>query len=240
MNLYADSTYPVDDTHAALHRDELRSLAHPGTWGTAAERTAIAAESRRARCEAGLQESVGDEALADGAELPAAARDLARRVALGGMSVDRDFFEQVRGAGIGAGAYVEIVGVVARLAHLDVFARGIGVSSRPLAAPTETRAPRRERPHEACDEGFFVPSIPAAPAGGAVAESIYGKGPAANILRSLSLVPDEARRLNRILDTEYFSMASIFDLTYSSLEGVSRPQIELVAARVSALNQCFY
>ena len=32
----------------------------------------------------------------------------------------------------------------------------------------------------------------------------------------------------------------VINLTYSSLESLSRPQIELVAARVSALNQCFY
>ncbi|MGE0485968.1 MAG: alkylhydroperoxidase-related (seleno)protein [Gammaproteobacteria bacterium] len=240
MSLYADSRYPVGDAYAALHGDELDSFARPGTWGTAAERTAIAAVARRARTEAGVQESVDDESLADGAELPAAARELAHRVALGGATIDREYFEQVRAAGLGEGAYVEIVGIVARLAHLDVFARGIGVPSRPLAAPTETHAPSRERPREARDEGFFVPSIPAAPAGGAVAESLYGKGPAANILRSLSLVADEARRLNRVVDTEYFSMATIFDLTHSSLEALSRPQIELVAARVSALNRCFY
>jgi hypothetical protein len=240
MDLYPDARFPVGARYQAMHTDELESFARPGTWGTAAERTAIAAEARSARCAAGMQESVGDEALAECAELPGAARDLARRVALGGMAVDRDYFEQTRGAGVGEGEYVEIVGIVARLAHLDVFARGIGVPSRPLAAPNESHAPSRERPREACAEGFFVPSVPAAPAGGALAESIYGTGPAANILRSLSLVPDEARRLNRVVDTEYFSMETIFDLTRSSLEGLSRPQIELVAARVSALNQCFY
>ena len=42
------------------------------------------------------------------------------------------------------------------------------------------------------------------------------------------------------MDTEYFSLETIFDLDYSSLPAVSRRQIEIVAAKVSALNQCFY
>jgi hypothetical protein len=73
-----------------------------------------------------------------------------------------------------------------------------------------------------------------------LAESLYGKNPAANIIRSLSLVPDEARRLNTVIGQEYFTGETIFDLAYSSHEALSRPQIELIAARVSALNQCFY
>lgn len=240
MNLYADSAYPLAEDIEALHRDELSSFARAGTWGTARERTAIAAEARRARSSAGIQASVGDEALSDCARLPAAARELARRVALGGMTIDRAFCAEVLSQGVSEGAYVEIVGVVARLTHLDVFARGIGVPARALDEPDDSAAPSFERPARARDEGFFVASLPSAPEGGAVAESIFSKAPAPNILRSLSLVPDEARRLNRIVNREYFSLETIFDMTYSSLESLDRPQIELVAARVSALNQCFY
>ena len=240
MSLYADAVFPVPAATAELHADELRSYAEPGTWGTAAERTTIAAEARRARVDAGIQESIGDEHLVDSAGLPAAARQLARDVALGGTTIDRGYCAAVQATGVTEGAYVEIVGLVARLAHLDVFARGIGVPARALATPNDDHAPTFERPPEATNEGFFTATVPNAPAGGELAVSLYGKHKAANILRSLSLVPDEARRLNRIMDQEYFSMENIFDLTHSSHAALSRPQIELVAARVSALNQCFY
>lgn len=240
MSLYLDSELPVPESITAIHEDELLSFARPGTWGTARQRTAIVAEARKARCEAGVQERIGDEALADKAELPEAARRLAREVALGGTGIDRKFSEQAQADGLAEGAYVEIVGLVVRLAHLDVFARGIGVPSRQLHEPVEDRTPSMETPSVAKQEGFFTASIPSAPAGGDLAVELFGKEPAPNIVRSLSLVPDEARRLNNILNHEYFSLETIFDLTFSSLEGVSRPQLELVAARVSALNQCFY
>lgn len=240
MSLYADSAFPVSDATADLHADELQSYAEPGTWGTAAQRTAIAAEARKARVDAGVQESIGDEHLIDGAELPAAARQLARDVALGGTTIDREYCADVQAAGITEGAYVEIVGLVARLAHLDVFARGIGVPARELGTPVDDHPPTFERPSAAKNEGFFTATVPNAPAGGELAQTLYGGREAANILRSLSLVPDEARRLIRMMAREYFSMETIFDLKLSSHEALSRPQIELVAARVSALNQCFY
>jgi len=240
MSLYADSDFPVSTETEALHTDELLSYARPGTWGTAAERTAIAAEARRARTEAGIQESIGDEHLAETATLPDAARRLARAAALGGVEINRDYCEKTQAEGVTEGAYVEIVGLVARLAHLDVFARGIGVPARKLGEPVDDRPPTFERPDVAKQEGFFTASVPNAPEGGELAKSLYGKHQAPNIVRSLSLVPDEARRLDRVMNAEYFSMETIFDLGYSSHEALSRPQIELVAARVSALNQCFY
>jgi alkylhydroperoxidase family enzyme len=119
-------------------------------------------------------------------------------------------------------------------------ARGIGVPVRRLGAPVEDREPSRERPSVAKKEGFFTASIPSAPAGGELAVSLFGNQPAPNILRSLSLVPDEARRLNALLNQEYFSMQTIFDFTCSSHNSITRPQLELIAAKVSELNQCFY
>ncbi|MFP6682465.1 MAG: hypothetical protein VCB07_09735 [Gammaproteobacteria bacterium] len=240
MSLYIDAEYPISAETESLHSDQLLSYSWLGTWGTAVQRTAIAATARMARCEAGVQESIGDEGLADSAELSEPARRVARAVALGGMEIDRKFCEQAQADGVTEGAYVEIVGLVARLAHLDVFARGIGVPSRKLADPVDGKMPSYERPTEAKQEGFFTATVPSMPEGGALAESLYGKNPAANIRRSLSLVPDETRRLIAILDQEYFSDKTIFDLSYSSHEALSRPQIEIVAAKVSEYNQCFY
>ena len=240
MTLYSDTNLPVPAAVESLHEDELLSFARAGTWGTARQRTMIAAEARKARVEAGVQESVGDEALAESAELPEPARRLAREVALGGIGIDRKVCEQTQAEGLSEGAYVEVVGLVARLAHLDVFARGIGVPSRTLAEPVEDKAPSMQHPSVSKNEGFFTASIPSAPEGGDLALELFGSEPAPNIVRSLSLVPDEARRLNNVINTEYFSAETIFNLTHSSLKAISRPQIELVAAKISALNQCFY
>jgi hypothetical protein len=59
-----------------------------------------------------------------------------------------------------------------------------------------------------------------------------------NIIRALSLVPSEVRALRRSSDAHYLPVAQIPDPT--ARRTLDRAQMELVAARVSALNQCFY
>ena len=93
---------------------------------------------------------------------------------------------------------------------------------------------------EAVDEGYFTHSVPDGEAGGETGKRIYRDGGGANILRSLSLVPDEAYRLNKLISQEYMTSENMGNMTYSSQAALSRAQLELVAAKVSALNQCFY
>lgn len=240
MTLYADAGYPVPQAIDSLHGDELASFARTGTWGTAEQRTAIAAAARKARSEAGLQDSIGDEGLADTTALPDVARRLAEATALGGTTIDRDYCKQVQAEGVTEGAYVEIASVASRITNLDVFARGIGVASRPLLEPADDTAPSFDRPTEAVDEGFYTASVPSAPAGGALAESLYGKMPAGNILRAVSLVPDEARRVIALVGTQYFPAERLLNFTDQEGHALTRPQIELVATKVSEHNQCFY
>ncbi|MDZ7824933.1 MAG: hypothetical protein U5R48_01520 [Gammaproteobacteria bacterium] len=59
------------------------------------------------------------------------------------------------------------------------------------------------------------------------------------MIRACSLVPDEVRTL---LDTSDVHYVPIGDVSRTGVDGraLSRDQIELLAARVSALNQCFY
>ena len=56
MSLYSDSHYPVRDDLAAIHASQLDQLAEPGSWGTGAQRLAIAVETRRAGYDAGRLE----------------------------------------------------------------------------------------------------------------------------------------------------------------------------------------
>ena len=239
MTLYADARYPVSPTIAALHADEIQSYARRGTWGTAAQRTAIAATARIAQCEQGLQESVDAEKLA-AATLPDAAVQLARAVAVDSHHIDRRFCRDIQAQGVSEGAYVEIVTLVSRLSNMDVFARGLGLPPRKLLEPADATLPSFERPAEAVDEGFFTASVPSAPQGGALAESLYGKEPAGNIFRAVSLVPDEARRVMSLISQQYFKAEHLLDFYATSDHALSRAQIELVATKVSEHNQCFY
>ena len=57
-------------------------------------------------------------------------------------------------------------------------------------------------------------------------------------MRALSLVPDEVRMLRRLSEAHYLPIEKIPDPTCH--RALDRMQMELVAARVSALNECFY
>ena len=237
MGLYGDSTYHISDTLAAFHDDELDSFARPGTWLTGEERTAVARQTRIARCQAGIQEAVDD--LAEENVLPAALREVITQVAVAPKDLDRAFFEKSQTADVSDVQYVETVGIVSRLVNLDVFARGLGVPMRTLREPVEGER-SLERPATAIDEGAWVPSIPSDERGGEVGNGLYGGGMQPFVYRALSLVPSEAERVMVGGGTQYLPIDKFLDFNYSHHAALSRAQLEIVAGRVSALNQCFY
>ena len=236
--LYHDSPYPVRDDLDSAHTELLDMLARPGTWWSGAERAALVAEVRSARLDAGLQESVPtpDAAVA---ELPETAKRMVRRVAVSPQDLDRAEFDDVIASGLSEEAYVEAIGITARTTNIDDFTRGLGIASRALP-PVAGGEPSRVRPVEAVAGEAWVPMVPAGEAGGAVAERLYGADWAANILRALSLVPDEAASIIELEKVEYRSVKNILDYDFSHDPAISRAQVELVAARISALNACFY
>ena len=65
---------------------------------------------------------------------------------------------------------------------------------------------------------------------------LYTKDRNGNVIRALSLVPDEVRGL--IDQSQNFYIEDLADHTAG--RSITRPQIELIAARVSALNECYY
>ena len=62
----------------------------------------------------------------------------------------------------------------------------------------------------------------------------------ANVARALSLVPEGVRTFFRMVAAMYSGTATDFNEMVWDHRPMSRPQVELLAARVSALNQCFY
>ena len=237
MPAYSDSQYPVRDDLAEVHAAQLDQLAEPGAWGTGAQRLAVAAEARRAGRDAGRLELDGAEPADD--VLPEAARTLVRRLAVDPKDVDEACYEEARRGGLSDEEYVEIVGIVARIANLDIFARGVGVDPRPLPA-ARSGAPSRERPAAATRELAWVPTVPNPPDGGAAADELYGGRPKPYIVRALSLVPGELRRHLELEEVQYLPLDRIMVPDHQHHEGFSRAQAEVVAGRVSALNECFF
>lgn len=239
MSFYSDSIFPVRQDLADLHQEQLAQLAEPGAWGKGAQRVAVAQETRNAGYAAGIYEKPDNENVDASVELPAATRKFIHHLALSPKDFQEDSYDEARASGLSDEQYVEMVGIISRVCDMDVFARGIGVPLRPLPTPKEGK-PSRERPEMAIKEHAWVATVPNPPAGGEFAKELYRGHPMPYIVRALSLVPDELRRHVALEEVHYLPLAKITDPKYEHHEGFTRPQVEVVAGRVSAINECFF
>ena len=120
-----------------------------------------------------------------------------------------------------AEAYVELVGVVGRLAALDTAAFGLGLDPTPLPTPVAGA------PLEAT-----VPGV----------DYVDGWVPTAGIAfppTAYTAVPGATELWIDVSSVLYMPLEEMGDPTFVRDEA-TRAQIELVASRTSYLNDCFY
>jgi len=240
---YDASAGPVRDDLTASQRRAWKRLAEPGAWWSGAERVAIAAETRQAgACRLCRERRDSPSAGAVSGEhdglggLPKAAVEAIHRIVTDHGRLSRSWFERIRAAGLDEGAYVELIGVVTTVVSIDSFCRGLGVP--PHALPrSEPGEASRYRPPGATPGEAWVATIGFRGARGAEAD-LYDGRPTANVLAALSLVPDEVRTLKDLSAAHYLSPEQMVDL--GAGRSLDRAQMELIAARVSVLGECFY
>jgi hypothetical protein len=240
---YEDAAFPVRRDLAEAHERAWERLARPGAHWSGAERLAIAAETRAAPGCRACRESrralspFSAAALHDSqGVLAPVAVDVIHRVTTDPRRLTRSWFEKTCARGLSDGAYVELLAVVVTVISIDAFCRGLGLLPHPLPKPAPG-APSSYRPPRARLDGAWVPMIPAREATGKEAD-LWPPGRAANVLRALSLVPDEVRTLKELGSAHYLPFEDLMDL--KARRSLDRQQIELLAGRVSALRECFY
>jgi hypothetical protein len=232
--------------HQAWHR-----LGLPGTWWTGAERLAIAYETRAAadcafcatRAAALSPLTVpGQHSVAE-PSLPAPAIEAIHRIRSDPGRLGEAWFLRLRDAGLGEENYVELVSVVAVTIAVDTLRRGAGLAPLPFpnAAPG---IPSRRRPSGAKPGRGFVATL--SPDDRTAEEpDLYLDHPGprrrvgANIHRALSLVPNSMIHWWDVLEELYQSGPQMRDYGVE-YRAISHAQIELLAARVAALNRCEY
>ena len=244
---YPGAGTAVRDDVRLSHRALLDALRRPGAWFTGAERIAIAAESRRAPdcslCRArkaalSPEHPRGEhERAAVGHDLSAAVVEVAHRVRTDSGRLTRAWFERAIASGLAVEPYVEVVGIVTLLAGLDYFCRALGAPRLALPEPLPGE-PSRHRPAGLRSGIAWVPLLAPEDATGPEAD-LYDAAPMIpNIARALSCVPDAVRLLQLATRSHYVPLADLGNPMKG--RAIDRMQIELVAARVSALNECFY
>lgn len=241
---YEAAAVPVREAFAAAHSRFWARLAAPGAWWSGTERIAIAAEVRQAwRC--GLCHARKD-ALTPAAvqgqhdhldALPDAAVEVIHRITTDPGRLSRAWFDGIMAAGVTAEQYVEILGTLVALVSIDSFCRAIGVPLHPLPAP-QPGAPSGYRPTGATQHDAWVAMIPPDQLQDAEAD-IYGGYAVGNVIRAMSLVPDEVRTLQDLSAAHYLPSGQVRN-PRATAGALSRAQMELVAGRISALHQCFY
>ena len=155
--------------------------------------------------------------------LPAAAVAVIDRVTADPGSIDRRWArEQI--AVLGDGPYVELVGLTAVSVIVHLYAECAGETVAALGDPAEDAGcPSRVRPAGLGDIGAHV--------------VMTDPFDFANVARALSLVPSANQAFYTVVRPMY-SEAGFEHLVWHT--PLSRPQVELVASRVAAINECFY
>jgi len=204
-----DAVLPVPDDLREELRQQWQRLAMPGTWLSGGERVAVAGEAWAARTFADADTGL-DPLLTEAAHSVSAAAHL----------ITREWVDDLLARGLTVEQFVEVVGVVSRLAAIDAYVRGTGSREEPLPQHVAGEPARRRNPDVRLRQAF----VPTHPEDGA--------------RYALSAVPAEEDDRDRLHAQLYLSMEQMGDLTYQGL--LSRAQMELLAARVSFLNDCFY
>ena len=194
----------------AMVTRQWHALSGPGVWFDGAEQLEIAAEARGAM--AGRP---------SGERLDRAVSDATRRVAAEAWTIRPADIAGWIEAGVRVEAYVELLGIVARIAAIDTTMFGLGLDERPLPTPRDG-APSNQTVEEARPDKGWVPTV--------------GE---AHPLTALSAVPGAVDLQFDVHGTLYLSLDQMND-PHASRDGVTRPQIELAAARTSYLNECFF
>lgn len=226
---YANCEWPISERVREAHRRSWDRLAAPGFWWTGAERVAIAAECRRA---AALEGGAGSGLL------PEAAVHTVQKLIVDNANLSREWCDETCAAdGMSDAHYIELLGVVVHVFSIDELHRALDIPLEPLPSPI-AGAPSRRRPSGARRVAGWLPITPPDALDPEDAD-LYDNAPiAANVLTALSLVPGNLPWLADLSHAHYLSYAEMRET--DKLREISRAQQELIASRVSVLNECFY
>lgn len=168
--------------------------------------------------------SAVDGLIPDDHPLPDPVVDVVWRLTNHPGTLTSEWHASILGRGVEALAYVEVVSIVAQVNCIDRFADALELDRVPMpeAQPGE---PDGQAPAGAEVRLHWVPTVDIG-------------GP--NVWRALSGVPSELKARSRLSTPHYLEGRAVFGDLVSDRFSLQRVQMELIAARTSKLNECFY
>jgi alkylhydroperoxidase family enzyme len=170
--------------------------------------------------------------------LSAATVDAVHRIVTDAGRITQRWVDANVQRGLSKPAYVELVGIVVAVFSIDEFHRALGLRPEPLPAPRPGE-PDRYLPAVLSEDIGFVPTIPPQGAVGREA-GLWPAGRSANVIRALTLVPQALRDWLMLAAAQYLSIEAMANFVKDAARCIDRKQMELIAARVSAVNECYY
>lgn len=220
----------IRDDLAEAHRLAWEHVAAPGTWWTAAQRVELARTVALAiDDDEPLPPWVGvttSDRLPAERVAPDAAHDIAYRIGRHAGTITGDVARTAMDQ-IGELPYVELSAIASSVGAVVHFCRNVGIDVPDLPEPVDGE-PSQEHPELATAELNWVPVAAPADAWPAV-------------VQAYTAVPAEQTNTWRLADAQYMPAAEMIHPDWMRRPGgLSRPQTELVAARVAQLRECFY
>jgi len=216
---------------AEAHRLAWEHVASPGSWWNGAQRVELAETVLLAIADdeplpPWVGASTGDR-LPDQRVAPDAAHDAAYRIARHAGTMTEDVFRRFAHE-LGELPYVELCAIVSSVAAVAHFRRNVGLEIPSFPEPVAGE-PTGERPDELAEaELNWVPV--ASPADQTAA-----------VVQAYTAVPGELVNTWRMSDAQYMPGDQMVHADWMRRsDGLSRPQVELVASRISQLRECFY
>ena len=221
----------VRDDLADAHRLAWEHIAAPGTWWSGAERVELAGTALLAIADPDPPPPwvaiTSTGRLHHDLIAPRAAHDAVYRITRHAGTITESVYRAAVGE-LGELPYVELCGISSTVAAVAHFCRNIGVPVPALPAPVEGEPTRTQPEHLDRARYNWVPV--AAPADEVAA-----------VVQAYTAVPDEQRNTWRMAAAQYMPADEMVDPDWRRRPGgLSRAQMELVAARLTKARDCFY
>lgn len=242
---YSNSPWTIREDLIGAFRHTWDKLSQAGTWLTGAQRVAIAAEVRNARtCRLCAERKshlspFGVDGDHDGehGDLSPVHIDITHRLTTDASRLTQSWLGECADAGVSAATYVEILSVVVSTLAIDSFHDCLGFEAEPLPV-SQPGTPSEHTPKGAKSGTAWVPMVELGDVDPEDADMYGGVTRTGNVIMAMSVVPEAVRLLQ--VQSAAMYVADVADFANSDGRALSRPQIELIAGRVSALNDCFY